>query len=82
MTSVIAEPCIDAVDRTCVDEWSVDCIYEGSRALYIQPDECADRGAGEPVCPVQAISFEDDVPRRFISMCIGAKSTHPCQPPP
>jgi Fe-S-cluster-containing hydrogenase component 2 len=34
------------------------------------------------VCPVQAISFEDDVPRRFISMCIGAKSTHPCQPPP
>jgi len=41
---------------------SVDCIYEGDRMLYIQPDECVDCGACEPVCPVEAIYYEDDVP--------------------
>jgi ferredoxin len=30
--------------------------------LYIQPDECVDCGACEPVCPVEAIYYEDDVP--------------------
>ena len=62
MTYVIAEPCIDVVDRACVEECPVDCIYEGGRALYIQPDECVDCGACEPVCPVEAIAYEDDVP--------------------
>lgn len=66
MTYVIAEPCIDVVDRACVDECPVDCIYEGSRALYIQPDECIDCGACEPVCPVTAIYYEDDLPEEFV----------------
>jgi NAD-dependent dihydropyrimidine dehydrogenase PreA subunit len=63
---VIAEPCIDVVDRACVDECPVDCIYEGARALYIQPDECIDCGACEPVCPVQAIFYEDDLPGQWV----------------
>ena len=62
MTYVIGEPCIDIVDRACVDECPVDCIYEGDRALYIHPDECVDCGACEPVCPVEAIFYEDDLP--------------------
>lgn len=62
MAYVIGEPCIDVVDRACVDECPVDCIYEGKRALYIQPDECIDCGACEPVCPVEAIYYEDDLP--------------------
>jgi len=62
MTYVIAEPCIDVKDRACVDECPVDCIYEGGRMLYIQPDECIDCAACEPVCPVTAIFAEDDVP--------------------
>ena len=62
MTYVIAEPCIDVKDRACVDECPVDCIYEGGRMLYIQPDECVDCAACEPVCPVTAIFAEDDVP--------------------
>ncbi len=33
--------------------------------LYIQPDECVDCGACEPVCPVEAIYYEDDVPGEF-----------------
>lgn len=65
MTYVIAEPCIDILDRSCVEECPVDCIYEGQRALYIHPDECVDCGACEPVCPVEAISYEDDVPDEF-----------------
>jgi len=65
VTYVIAEPCIDVLDRACVDECPVDCIYEGERSLYIQPDECIDCGACEPVCPVQAIFYEDDVPPQW-----------------
>ena len=30
--------------------------------LYIHPEECIDCGACEPVCPVEAIFYEDDVP--------------------
>ena len=62
MTYVIGEPCVDVKDRACVDECPVDCIYEGARSLYIQPDECVDCGACEPVCPVEAIYYEDDLP--------------------
>jgi NAD-dependent dihydropyrimidine dehydrogenase PreA subunit len=62
MTYVIAEPCIDVKDKSCIEECPVDCIYEGKRMLYIQPDECVDCGACEPVCPVEAIYYEDDVP--------------------
>ena len=62
MTYVIAQPCVDLKDRACVDECPVDCIYEGKRMLYIHPDECVDCGACEPVCPVEAIFYEDDTP--------------------
>jgi NAD-dependent dihydropyrimidine dehydrogenase PreA subunit len=62
MTYVIAEPCIDVLDRACVEECPVDCIYEGARSLYIQPDECIDCGACEPVCPVEAIYYGEDLP--------------------
>ena len=62
MPYVIAAPCIDIKDRACVDECPVDCIYEGKRTLYINPDECVDCGACEPVCPTGAIFYEDDLP--------------------
>ena len=62
LTYVIGEPCIDVLDRACVEECPVDCIYEGARSLYIHPDECVDCGACEPVCPVEAIYYEDDLP--------------------
>jgi len=65
VTCVIAEPCIDVMDRACVEECPVDCIYEGGRSLYIHPDECVDCGACEPVCPVEAIFYEDDLPGQW-----------------
>ena len=65
MTYVIGEPCVDVLDRACVEECPVDCIYEGERMLYIHPDECVDCGACEPVCPVEAIYYEDDLPDKL-----------------
>ncbi len=65
MTWVITESCVDIKDKSCVDECPVDCIYEGDRMLYIHPDECIDCGACEPVCPVEAIFYEDDVPEEL-----------------
>jgi NAD-dependent dihydropyrimidine dehydrogenase PreA subunit len=65
VTYVIAQPCVDVKDRACVDECPVDCIYEGERTLYINPEECVDCGACEPVCPVEAIYYEDDLPEQW-----------------
>ena len=56
MPYVIGSECIDTTDMSCVEECPVDCIYEGDRKLYINPKECIDCGACEPVCPVEAIS--------------------------
>lgn len=65
MTYIIAEPCIDVKDTACVDVCPVDCIhptkneteeFEKENKLYIDPEECIDCGACEPVCPVEAIS--------------------------
>ncbi|MFJ9815446.1 ferredoxin [Streptomyces sp. NPDC101151] len=65
MAYVIGLPCVDVKDRSCIDECPVDCIYEGQRALYIHPDECVDCGACEPVCPVDAIYFQGDLPEEW-----------------
>ena len=42
MTYIIAEPCIDIKDRSCVDVCPVDCIHEFDRILVIDPEECID----------------------------------------
>ena len=62
MPYVITEACIDVMDRQCVDQCPVDCIYEGERMLYIKPDECIDCAACEPVCPQEAIFSHRDLP--------------------
>ena len=65
MTYVIAEPCIDEKDRSCVDVCPVDCIHEAGRMLVIDPEECIDCGACEPECPVEAIFPEDALPEKW-----------------
>ena len=37
MTYVIGAACADVMDKSCVQECPVDCIYEGARSLYINP---------------------------------------------
>jgi ferredoxin len=65
MTYIIAAPCIDTKDRSCIDVCPVDCIHEAERMLVIDPEECIDCGACEPECPVEAISPEDAVPAHW-----------------
>ncbi len=65
MTYIIAEPCIDIKDRSCVDVCPVDCIHEADRILVIDPEECIDCGACEPECPVEAIFPEDALPDKW-----------------
>ena len=60
MAYVIAEPCIDVLDISCVSVCPVDCIHyeEGvDRKLFIDPNECIDCGACEPECPVNATEW-------------------------
>jgi NAD-dependent dihydropyrimidine dehydrogenase PreA subunit len=58
MSYVIGADCIDILDRSCVDVCPVDCIYEGDRKSYINPDECIDCGACEVECPVSAVQVD------------------------
>jgi len=62
MAFVIAQPCVDVHDRGCMDECPIDCIYDGARKSYIQPEECIDCGACAVVCPVSAIFHEEELP--------------------
>ena len=65
MAYIITSTCIDVLDTACVEVCPVDCIHydKGTdRMLYIDPDECIDCAACEPVCPVTAIFEHDSVP--------------------
>jgi DNA-binding transcriptional ArsR family regulator len=65
VTYIIAEPCIDIKDKSCIDVCPVDCIHEFARMLVIDPEECIDCGACEPECPVEAIYPEDALPDKW-----------------
>lgn len=65
MAYVISEGCLDVEGRTCLDNRPADCVYEGNRMVYIHPDEYIDCGAGEPLCPEDAIYFEPQLPDEF-----------------
>jgi len=64
-TYIIAEPCIDIKDRSCLDVCPIDCIHEADRILVIDPVECIFCGACEPECPVEAIFPDDAVPDKW-----------------
>ena len=73
MTWVVTSLCRDCVDQSCVEVCPVDCIYEYTgndgetfpKQLYIEPEECIDCGACEPVCPVEAIFEEAATPDKW-----------------
>ena len=62
MTYVVTSTCIDVKDGACQKVCPVECIYEGGRMMYIQPEECINCGVCLSICPVQAIYEESDVP--------------------
>jgi len=65
MSYIIAEPCIDVMDRSCVEVCPVDCIFESERMMVVDTGECIDCGACEPACPVDAIFPEDALPDQW-----------------
>ena len=73
MTFVITDPCIGTKDTSCVQACPVDCIhplpgaadFAEVKQLYIDPVECIDCAACVPVCPVEAIFAQDEVPRQW-----------------
>jgi ferredoxin len=71
MAFVITEGCVDVKDKACLEDCPVECIYEGNRMTYINPDECIDCGACEPLCPQKAIFLDVELPgplTRFIQI--------------
>jgi len=65
MAYVIAAPCIDHSDQSCVAVCPVDCIAAEpgvDRKLYIDPDSCIDCGSCQTACPNGAISRADRLP--------------------
>ena len=62
MTYLVNDDCINCKHMDCVEVCPVDCFYEGENMLVIHPDECIDCAACEPICPVNAIFPEDQVP--------------------
>jgi NAD-dependent dihydropyrimidine dehydrogenase PreA subunit len=68
VTYVIAEPCVDVLEQSCLAVCPVDCIHwdDGvDRMLYIDPNECIDCGACEPECSVAAIFEESALPEQW-----------------
>ena len=67
MTHVIAQPCIDVKDKSCVDVCPVDCIHGGDNdtMLYINPNDCIDCTLCVDACPVTAIFAEEDLPEEW-----------------
>ena len=68
MTYVIAEPCVDTMELSCVSVCPVDCIHYDKgvdRVLYIDPNQCIDCGACETECSVAAIFTEDALPAKW-----------------
>src|SRR6185369_11359045 len=62
---IIAEPSVALLDKACIAATPVDCIHDGNRMLSTPPAAADDCGACEPVCPVEAIFYEDDVPEQW-----------------
>ena len=65
MTYIIAEPCIDIKDKSCVDVCPVDCIHEFGRLLIIDPEECIDCFApAEKILTVRGVQALADLEDR------------------
>ena len=69
MAYVIAAPCIDHMDQSCVQVCPVDCItWDASvdRKLFIDPEACIDCGSCATACPNDAIFRADQLPEPWV----------------
>jgi len=81
MTMVVTEPCKGCKDKDCLAVCPCDCFYEDANMLYINPDECVECDACVPVCPVEAIFHEDNVPEHWFDYIeLNSKRSRECPP--
>ncbi len=66
MAYVVTERCINCKYTECVQVCPVDCFHEGPNCVVIDPDVCISCGACGPVCPVDAIFEEGEVPNQYM----------------
>jgi NAD-dependent dihydropyrimidine dehydrogenase PreA subunit len=69
MAYVIAAPCIDNSDQSCVSVCPVDCISadpQVDRKFYIDPEGCIDCGSCENACPNNAIFPAGQLPPAWV----------------
>ena len=70
MPHIVTDACIGHLDRSCVEVCPVNAIHPTAddvahytaEQVFIDPVDCIDCGACAPACPVEAISFDEDLP--------------------
>ncbi len=65
MAYVVCQPCDNCKYTDCVVVCPVNCFYEDTAILWINPNECIDCDACRPECPVEAIFPAADVPEQW-----------------
>ena len=66
MTAVVTDNCQSCRFTECVGVCPVACFHGDHMMVYIDPNVCIDCCACIPVCPVQAIYIEDDLPSELV----------------
>ncbi len=69
MAYVIAAPCVDHSDQSCVAVCPVDCIWGDlavDRKLYVDPEGCIECGSCETACPNGAIMPEHKLGAQWV----------------
>jgi ferredoxin len=65
MPHVVCQPCYECKYTDCVDVCPVSAFREGEKMVYIHPDVCIDCESCVPMCPVDAIFRDDNVPSEW-----------------
>jgi ferredoxin len=65
MAVVVTDKCRDCRFTECVTVCPVSCFHGDDHMPYIDPDDCIQCQACVPVCPVQAIFDEADLPPEY-----------------
>ena len=62
MTTIVTDNCRRCRFTDCVTVCPVACFHGDEEMLYIDPNVCIDCGACIPLCPVEAIYEDFDLP--------------------
>jgi ferredoxin len=76
MTYLVTDNCVKCKYTDCVSVCPVDCFYEGSNFLAINPDECIDCGVCVPECPVDAIVQDSELSEPYRSKWLQINTTY------